>query len=108
VDDNPRLTDIVDTYHSEAKRHLEALISSMRTLTVGDPEQEVDGDALFVVDAVVSVVRAARPDDPVVKATADLLSPERIARDEPMRAAMVLVVAEQLNAALGPSPSVIN
>jgi hypothetical protein len=87
-----------------ARRRLVALISSMRTLTARDPEQEIQGNALAVVDATIAAVRAVRPDDLVVRATADLLSPERIASGEPVRAADVLVVAEQFLAALGPEP----
>jgi hypothetical protein len=94
----------VDEELEIARLRLTGLISSMRTLTVRDPEQEVDDDALFVVDAVISAVKAVRPDDPVVQATADLLSPERIASGSPVHAANVLVVAEQLLAALGPEP----
>jgi hypothetical protein len=87
-----------------ARRRLVALISSMRTLTARDPEQEIQGNALAVVDATISSVREVRPDDPVVMSMVDLLSPERVGSGEPVRAADVLVVAEQLLAALGPEP----
>jgi hypothetical protein len=48
-----------------------------------------------------------KPDDPVVAATPDLISADLIGSGEGFRAADVLVVAEQLDAALGPYPLVI-
>jgi hypothetical protein len=108
VDDYPRLTDIniVDNYPHEANRRVEALISSMRTLIARDPEQEIQGPAIENVAAPIAAVKAAKPDDPVVAATPDLISADFIGSGEGIRAADVLVIAEQLNAALGPSPSV--
>jgi hypothetical protein len=44
------------------------------------------------------------PDDPVVVATPDLFSPDRIGSGAVVRAADLLVVAEQLGAAIGPPP----
>jgi hypothetical protein len=91
-------------YPLKAKRRLDALIKSLRVLVARDPEQEVLGIALPVLDAVLEDVRAAIPDDPVVQATARIISPDFIAAGEPVRAADALLVAEQLAAAIGPLP----
>jgi hypothetical protein len=101
VDDYPRLTDIVDNYPYEAKRRVEALISATKTLIARDPEQEIRGPAIENVAAAIAAVKAAKPHDPVVAATPDLISADFIGSGEGIRAADVLVIAEQLNAALG-------
>ena len=88
----------------DARRRVDALISSTRTLIRRDPEQEVQGEGLDVAAATISAVKAAVPDDPVVAATPDLFSPERIGSGEAIRAADLLVIAEQLGAAIGPPP----
>jgi hypothetical protein len=94
----------VNKYPYEARRRVDALISSTQTLIRRDPEQEVQGEALAVAAAAIAAVKAALPDDPVVAATPDLFSPERIGNGEPLRAADLLVIAEQLGAAIGPPP----
>jgi len=96
----------VDEYPYEAKRRVEALISATKTLIQRDPEQEVRGIALAVADAAIDAVKAAKPDDPIVQSTASLYSADQIASGEPTRAADLLFVAEQLDAALGPYPPV--
>jgi hypothetical protein len=94
----------VNEYPYEARRRVDALISSTKTLIRRDPEQEVQGEGLAVAAAAISAVKAALPDDVVVDATQYLLSAERIGRGEAVRAADLLVVAEQLSAAIGPLP----
>ncbi|QOK24269.1 hypothetical protein IGS73_07985 [Janibacter indicus] len=94
-------------YPYDARRRVDALINSMQALIQRDPEQEVRGVALGVVDAAISAVKAAKPNDPVVKATSELFSADQIASGEGVRAADLLVVAEQLAAAIGPYPVVI-
>jgi hypothetical protein len=47
------------------------------------------------------------PDDPVVDAIRGVISPEQIGSEEPVRAADALVVAKQLDAAIGPYPLVV-
>lgn len=79
----------------------------MKALVERDPEQEVRGIALGVVDAAIAAVKEAKPDDPVVLATAELLSADMIASGDGVRAADILVVADQLSAAIGPKPIVI-
>lgn len=84
-----------------------ALIETLEPLTKRDPEQEVQGIALPVLDAVIEAARSARPDDPVVQAARGIITPEQIASGEPVRAADALLVAKQLDAAIGAYPLVI-
>jgi hypothetical protein len=95
---------IVKDYAYKAKERVEALIRSLRTVLERDPDQEVGAFALPVLDAALTDVRAALPDDPVVAAVSGVISPEAIAAGEPLRAADALIVAEQLNAAIGRRP----
>ncbi len=94
-------------YPYKEKRKITALVRSLSILVERDPEQEVQGMALPVFDAVVEAVRAVKPDDPVVEAVRGVISPEQIALGEPIRAADALLVAEQLDAAIGSYPIVV-
>lgn len=96
-----------EQYPYDAKRRVDALIKSLNTLVARDPEQEVQGIAIPVLDAALSEFKAAMPDDAVVKALVDLVSADHIGSGEPLRAADMLVIAEQLEAAIGPRPIVI-
>jgi hypothetical protein len=105
VDDAPRLTNLgPNRYPYEAKRSIQAVISSTRALIQRDPEQEIQGIALAVADAAIEAVKAAKPDDPIVQSTASIYSADQIGSGDPVRAADLLFVAEQLDAALGPEP----
>jgi len=94
----------MDDYPYDAKRRVEALITSLRTLTQRDSEQEVQGLAVPVVAAALEAIKRSKPDDPVVAALVDLFSADFIGGGESIRAADMLVVAEQLDAAIGPEP----
>lgn len=94
----------VNEYPYEAKRRIDALVSSLRTLHQRDPEQEVQGIALPVLAAALADIQASLPSDPVVMALVDLFSADFIGAGEPVRAADMLVIAEQLDAAIGPWP----
>jgi hypothetical protein len=96
-----------EEYPYKAKGQIEALVGTLEMLTKRDPEQEVQGIALPVLDAVIESARAALPDNPIVEAVRGILSPEQIASGEPIRAADALLVAKQLDAAIGPYPLVI-
>jgi hypothetical protein len=91
-----------DDYPTDAKRRIEALIETLRRLTDRDPEQEVRGIALPVLDAVIDSVRHVLQDDPVMAEVRSVISPEQIESGEPIRAADALLVAEQIDAAIGP------
>lgn len=96
-----------DGYPYDAHRKVKALIETLEALTKRDPEQEVQGIALPVLDAVIESVRAALPDDPVVDAVRGIVSAEQIALGEPVRAADALLVAKQLDVAMGePLPGI--
>ena len=92
-------------YPYKAKQRIEDLIERLEVIVERDPEQDVLGMAIPVVDAVLTEVKAAiGSDDAVVNMVEGVISPESIARGEPVRAIDVLPVAGQLDAAIGPRP----
>ncbi len=93
-----------EEYPYKARDRVIRLVSSLRTIVAKDPEQDVLGWAVPVVDAVIEEARGYLGDDPVVAAMAGLVSPENIAVGEPVRAAEALILAEQLEAAFGEPP----
>jgi hypothetical protein len=93
-----------DDYPYAEKRQIVSLVQTLEQLTKRDPEQEVQGIALPVMDASIEAVRAVLPGNPIVEAVRGILSPEQIASGEPIRAADALLVAKQLDAAIGPEP----
>jgi hypothetical protein len=95
------------SYPYTEKRQITALIESLTILVNRDPEQEVRGMALPVLDAVIATIRDLYPSNPTVQAVADVISPDQIALGEPIRAADALVVAKQLDAVIGRAPIVI-
>lgn len=94
-------------YPYDAEQHVEALIRSLQTLIARDPEHEVKGLAIPVLGATLEAIKQAKSDDPVVGAVVEIMSADLISSGQPIPAAGMLVVAEQLNAAIGPLPSVI-
>ncbi len=60
--------------------------------------------AIPVVAAALEAIKRSKPDDPVVAAIVDLFSADFIGAGETIRAADMLIVAEQLDAAIGPPP----
>ena len=96
-----------DDYPYKEKRQIDALVTSLRALQQRDPEQEVQGIALPVVDAVVTALKDKMPDDPVVQSLSHVISADMIGSGDAVRAADMLVAAEQLQATLGePLPGV--
>jgi len=63
--------------------------------------------ALPVLDAVLGAARKLLPHDPVVQAASGVMTPERVISGDAVRAADALVVAMQLEAALGPAPLIV-
>jgi hypothetical protein len=94
-------------YPYKAKERVEALIRSLHAVLEKDPEQEVRGIAVPVIDAALDDIRAALGRDPVVAAVSGVISPETIEAGEPIRAADALIVAEQLNAAIDSYPPLV-
>jgi hypothetical protein len=84
----------------EAYRKVDELVRTLRRLTERDPDQEVQGIAVPVLDAVIALARTCVPDDPVVSRMEDAVSPRLVIEDDPVRAADALVAAEQLRVAL--------
>lgn len=82
------------------KRRVDALIKSLGTL-IARAEREVQGLAVPVLDASLEAIKQAKPDDPVVASLVELMSADFIGVGEPIRAADMLVVVEQLDAATG-------
>jgi hypothetical protein len=84
----------------EARNMLRALRATLRPIVERDPEQEVQGIALSVVDEVLVAARDALPGHPVVERLDDAVSPEAIASGEPLRAVDALIAADLLFEAL--------
>jgi hypothetical protein len=93
-----------EDYPYKAKARVTALIESLETSVRASPELDVRGIALPALDAALVDIRAAIPDDPVVQAITNIV--ERGASDQ-VRAVDALLVAKQLDAAIGPYPIVI-
>jgi hypothetical protein len=85
----------------DARFRVRSLRDRLREITGRDPEQEVRGIALPVVDSVLYEARKhIKSDDPVVEAISGLVTAETIAEGEPIRAVDALLVADQLLEAL--------
>ena len=95
------------TYPYDSKRRTSALIKSLRTLVEKDPEQEVQGFAVPVLAAALEAVKQSMPNDPVVKSLVDIVSADFIGSGDVIRAADMLLIAEQLDAAIGPRPAFV-
>jgi hypothetical protein len=77
------------------------LRGTLKQISATDPEQEVRGIAIPVVDAVLTGAGELLPkDDPVIDAVRGLITPETIAEREPIRAVDAWIVADQLYRAL--------
>ena len=88
---------------TEARRAVKELTVALKTLVDKDPEQEVRGPAVGILDAVIVSTKELFPNHPVVRAIPDAISPEAVADSEPLRAADALIIAHQLQAAIGPA-----
>jgi hypothetical protein len=95
------------SYPYKAKQRIESLIKSLETLISSDPEQQVQGFAVPVLAAALDDVKQALPSDPVVRALTDLVSADGIGSGDVIRAADMLVIARQLDAAIGRRPLVV-
>jgi hypothetical protein len=87
----------------DAQRRAEQLYTDLSRIAERDPEQEVRGIALPVLDACIATLRQVVPDDPVISQMPDAYSAESIAAGEPVRAVDALVVLGQIIAVIGPS-----
>lgn len=86
----------------QARQRAWALFRTLESTANRDPEQEVQGIALPVLDACIAAFRDAG-DDPIAAAVADVISPDAVAEGrEPIRAVDAALVVQQLAMALGP------
>lgn len=85
----------------QARKRAWLLYRSLEKITEQDPGQEVRGIAIPVLEACLQSFREHVPDDPIVAAIREVLSPRAIATGEPLRAVDVMLVAGQLAQALG-------
>ena len=83
-------------YRAEHQAQIASLIQMLENLTARDPEREVQGIALSVLTAVIESMRSVRPDDRIVGELGRIVSPDRLARGDPIRAADALLVARHL------------
>jgi hypothetical protein len=96
---------LTDDYPYDAKKRVTALIEALTTVLRQDPDLEVQGVALPVLDAVLEAIKdGAGRDNPVVQSAAAVISPEAIVSGEVVRAADALVVARILDGEIGPYP----
>jgi hypothetical protein len=84
----------------EAYWQVQRLAETLEKIVTMDPEQEVMGIALPVLDATLSAARDFLPHHPVVTAAQDVISADAIAMGEPIRAIDAYLVARQLAEAL--------
>lgn len=96
---------IVEETLSNVQRQVRTLAETLEVVMERDPEQEVQGMALPVLDAVIAAVRDLYPQDPMMAVVRDAISPESIAAGEPIRAVDALLVARQLEAVVGIPPA---
>lgn len=74
---------------------------NLQQIAERDPEQEVQGMAVPVLEACLQTFRDQVPDDPILTAIRDVVSPESVAEGQPARVVDAQLVAGQLAEALG-------
>jgi hypothetical protein len=85
----------------EARGQLSLLRNTLIGMIKKDPDQEVRDIAIPVVDQVLASARFLLPEDhPIVDRVRDVVTPERVESEEPLRAADVLHVVNALYAAI--------
>lgn len=93
-------------YPYELKRRVRALVSTLELAVAKDGEQELHSIAAATFDAVLSEARIELVDDPVIPRIPDIAVSMAEAGGG-LRAVDALLVARQINAAIGPAPIVI-
>lgn len=88
----------------EARRHLTRLLGELRPMVERNPEQEVRGMAVPVLDAVITGVKTNLEGSVVALAVREIISPIAISEGEPVRAADMLIVVSALLEALPEPP----
>ena len=95
-----------DEFPYTAKRRVDQLIETLVPLVERDPEQEIRGIAVPMLEAVFDCLSTELKGDPVADAMVGVYQHEA-STGEPVRAADALLVARQLAAVIGPAPIVI-
>lgn len=73
----------------DARFRVRALRDQLKDITVRDPEQEVRGLALPVIDSILTEARKnIMPSDPVIDAITGLITPQRLWRANPSELSM--------------------
>ena len=90
---------------SEVRRTIKEIIRVLETLYEGDSEQELQGDAVLILDDVISSAKQLLPNDPLVQEIPDAISPEALAAGEPIRVAEALARVRYLQGRIGPEPA---
>jgi hypothetical protein len=85
---------------SDAHWRVGRLRDNLRAMVDRDPEQEVRGMALPVMDAVLEAAKDFLPGDPVIATIREVVSPEAVSEGEPLRAVDLLILVDQLHSAL--------
>jgi hypothetical protein len=94
--ENPR----DDNRGQTAYRKVDELVRTLGRFVEQDPDQEVCGIVVPVLDAVITLARDCVPDDLVVGRMDDVISADLIADGCNVRAADALLMASQLRTAL--------
>ncbi|MCA1674307.1 MAG: hypothetical protein LC799_19670 [Actinobacteria bacterium] len=87
----------------DARTRIGQLHTDLQSLVDRDPDQEVWEDVIPVLDAVIAVVRAALPDDPVLREVHSFYT-TRATSERELRAAEALLIVGQVRAAVPPPP----
>lgn len=86
-----------------ARKQVSQLHLTLERMNKTDPEQEVRGIAVPVMDAIIASAKEFVADDPIVVTIRDVISPESL-DDEHVRVFDALIVVGALREALGPAP----
>lgn len=86
-----------------AKGRIVSLIETLEMAVKKSTDTDIRGIAVPVLEAVLSELKSILPNDPVVQATASTYL-HQIETDTYVRAIDALLVAKQLDAAIGPYP----
>jgi hypothetical protein len=91
----------------KAKQRVESLIKALEPMAKRNPEHQLRGPVLGVFVATVQTTREALPSDPVVAAITEAISPAAVEAGETVNVDEALLLAHQLDAAIGARPVVI-
>jgi hypothetical protein len=84
----------------QAYRRAMVLYNDLQKQAERDPEQEIDGMAVGVLDSLFAACRALVPDDPVVGHLAGVVTADFIGSGEPVRAVSAALAVRQIAEAL--------